>query len=66
MKCGCHDEQMYWTKDKRYTAGGFWRCAVKQRAQVMRHYDADPIARITKLLKERRRKALLRTAENVK
>jgi hypothetical protein len=65
VDCKCHGEPAYWQRDVRLTAGGYWRCAVKKRAQarltdgerrdvkVQRQrdrYDADPIYRIGKLL----------------
>lgn len=61
---------MYWNRDRRYRDGGFWRCAVKKRAQNAVHYeeanerilqasrdryDADPVYRIGKLLANSRR-----------
>lgn len=30
--CECHGEEMYWEKDNRKRAGGFWRCSMKWRA----------------------------------
>lgn len=56
---------MLWSKDSRYRADGFWRCAVKNSARMAAwyaangdrirssardHYDADPIYRIEKIL----------------
>jgi hypothetical protein len=39
VNCACHDEPAYWNKDKRYKAGGFWYCAVKQREKVLCRYE---------------------------
>lgn len=29
--CECHGEEMYFNPDRRYRAGGFWRCREKVR-----------------------------------
>lgn len=31
MLCPCHGEPMQWWRDQRRSAGGSWRCAVKER-----------------------------------
>jgi hypothetical protein len=51
VNCGCHDEPAYWQKDKRYGAGGFWRCPVRARELARSRYDRKPIYRLEKLLK---------------
>lgn len=39
MNCRCHGEPMRWVKDRRYRAGGWWRCVVTERAyQHSDHY----------------------------
>jgi hypothetical protein len=52
MLCACHDEPAYWNRDVRRKAGGFWRCAVKDR-ETRRRYYADPVFRETKLARQR-------------
>ena len=66
--CACHGEPMYWTRDKRYRAGGFWRCAVKERARARNLYNRDPLYRIPKLFKnaaQKRAKRLDRAHERL-
>lgn len=61
MLCPCHGEPAYWQAD------GYWRCAVKKRAVARRvdqarrdvktarqreRYDADPVYRIEKRLRD--------------
>jgi len=40
--CKCHDEPMYWNRDTRKRAGGFWRCAVKSRENSRKRHAANP------------------------
>jgi hypothetical protein len=42
MLCDCHGELMHWNRDSRYHAGGFWRCAIKRRAEVKARHARDP------------------------
>lgn len=59
--CTCHGEPMYWIKDPRYKADGFWRCAVHQRTKMRRLYASlDEFAYNRRLLQLRRTKALAR------
>ena len=65
--CRCHDEPQLWAVSKRYRAGGFWRCAVKQRAYQraygQRAYDSMSGFNYNRLLlRQRRWKALRRRA----
>jgi hypothetical protein len=65
--CKCHDEPQLWAVSPRYRAGGFWRCAVKQR-QYQREYGQRAYAEMSNftynrlLLRQRRWKALRRIA----
>jgi hypothetical protein len=34
---------MYWNRDPRYRAGGYWTCAVKRRAWDSARYHAIPL-----------------------
>ena len=61
--CECHGELMYWQKDSRYRAGGFWGCAVKQRDRVADRYHRDFFHRVNKQLRHRRYQALRRRRE---
>jgi hypothetical protein len=69
--CACHGEAMYWQARARYTAGGYWRCAVKKRAsnnayhhanreralqQRRDRYDRDAVYRLTKLMHDNARR----------
>ena len=65
MNCVCHDEPMYWIKDPRYRAGGFWACAVKRRATMRSYYHERQafVVRGRKRLNARRSKALKRRRE---
>jgi hypothetical protein len=59
--CKCHGEPMYWVKDSRYSAGGFWRCAATHRARRMaRYYALEGVAYNWEVFKNRRDKALRR------
>jgi hypothetical protein len=40
--CGCHDEPMYWKKDARSTAGGYWLCRAKAREARRRWRETHP------------------------
>lgn len=62
MNCRCHDEPAYWCKDSRYSADGYWRCAVKHRASGRVRYATNPIYRIEQNLRDRRIKGLRRMA----
>ena len=44
--CPCHGEPMYWNKDLRLPAGGYWRCAVVQRDRVRARYHRDPARKL--------------------
>jgi hypothetical protein len=43
--CGCHSESMFWAKDSRSPAGGYWRCAVTTRERRRERYASDPAFR---------------------
>ena len=49
---------MYFNKDTRYGAEGYWYCAVKSRERSQDHYDHDFVYRNEKLMKHSRRKRL--------
>ena len=36
--CSCHGKPKGWSKDKRYHAGGYWQCSVKQAAWQRKVY----------------------------
>ena len=62
--CKCHDEPQYWNKDGRYRAGGFWKCAVRNRARAADSYERMPgLQYQARLLYLRRLKALKRKAK---
>jgi hypothetical protein len=42
LLCECHGEPMYWNNDARTKLGGYWRCAVKKRAEARARYWIDP------------------------
>ena len=61
--CSCHGEPMYWTKDARYRAGGFWRCAATHRERKrVRYENLASLDYNLLLLKHRRYKGLVRMA----
>ena len=63
MTCNCHNEQMGWQKDPRYTAGGYWFCRIKHAARMRRRYDElTGVEYNALLLYHRRWKALARKA----
>lgn len=68
MDCKCHGEPAYWRRDPRCRAGGWWQCAVAERARQIDLYDNNPIWRIEKNLKndalKRRQRIALRRAES--
>lgn len=39
--CKCHGESMYFNKDPRYAAGGFWRCRVKNSERNRKWYTPE-------------------------
>jgi hypothetical protein len=53
--CACHGEPCYWRNDLRAKAGGYWRCAVKERERQRNRYDNHPTYRDTKLQQQRDR-----------
>ena len=55
MNCRCHSEPAYWNPDPRWPQGGYWQCAVAKRQRERDRYDADPLRRIRKNLKNRAR-----------
>lgn len=38
--CECHGAEMYWNRDLRKTAGGYWQCAIKSRVSTAAYYKA--------------------------
>jgi len=59
--CDCHNVDMLWHNDRRYTAKGYYYCRIKRKDYVRDKYDKDPIHRLGKLLrfaKSRRAKTL--------
>lgn len=46
---------MYWNRDPRRSSGGHFYCSVKARERSIRVYDADPIYRLSKNLKQQAR-----------
>jgi len=60
-RCACHGEPMYWCRDKRYEARGFWRCAIRICEQHRQMYDRlDGLSYARMLLRHRRDKGLAR------
>lgn len=60
-RCTCHDEPMFWQRDSRYHAGGFYRCRVRVlAAQRERYHNLSGVAYNRLLLDHRRTKSLAR------
>ena len=58
-KCHCHGEPMYWQKDKRLRAGGYWHCAVRHLELNRRYFhELSGPAYNHRLLQMRRASAL--------
>ena len=43
--CECHGQAMYWQRDVRLKAGGWWECGEKRRQISRARYAKDPEAR---------------------
>lgn len=59
LNCACHGEPMRWNKDKRYTAGGYGRCAVRERMLSRERYHSLDGLRYCRLRLLNRRAAAL-------
>jgi hypothetical protein len=44
--CECHGVPKLWNIDPRCKAGGFWRCAVKNRLQCASWYERNALAKL--------------------
>lgn len=40
--CECHGEEMGWKTDRKMKVGGFWRCKIKHRQEVLQWQKANP------------------------
>ena len=42
-QCECHGEGMYFNPDRRYRAGGYWRCREQTRVAHRRYYEQNAL-----------------------